>query len=78
MTGFGGRSPRTDLGRLAALVALVHEWRRFPFVDPEIPAQLLPPNWIGYRAKAFFDDRHARWSPGATAAFAAMEADSEA
>jgi phenylacetic acid degradation operon negative regulatory protein len=48
-----------------------------PFVDPEIPAQLLPPNWIGYRAKAFFDDRHARWSPGATAAFARMEADSE-
>jgi phenylacetic acid degradation operon negative regulatory protein len=77
MAGFGGRSPRTDDGRLAALVALVHEWRRFPFVDPEIPAQLLPPNWIGYRAKAFFDDRHERWSPGATAAFARMEADSD-
>jgi phenylacetic acid degradation operon negative regulatory protein len=77
MTTFGGRSPRTDDGRLAALAALVHEWRRFPFIDPEIPAQLLPPSWIGYRAKAFFDERHARWSPGAHAAFARLEALSE-
>ena len=73
MTTFGQRSPRTDEGRLAALVALVHEWRRFPFIDPEIPTRLLPPRWIGYRAKSFFDDRHARWTPGATAAFARLE-----
>jgi phenylacetic acid degradation operon negative regulatory protein len=74
MATFGDRSPRTDDGRLAALVALVHEWRRFPFIDPEIPARLLPPHWIGYRAKAFFDERHAHWTPGATAAFARLEA----
>ena len=59
---------------LAAVVTLVHEWRRFPFIDPEIPDELLPPGWAGREAKAFFDARHAAWTPGARAAFAALEA----
>ena len=40
-------------------MTLVHEWRRFPFVDPEIPDELLPPGWPGHGAKAVFDERHA-------------------
>jgi phenylacetic acid degradation operon negative regulatory protein len=59
---FGEASPATADEHLAALVELVHEWRRFPFVDPEIPHQLLPGHWPGRRAKALFDDRHAAWS----------------
>ena len=46
-------------------VRLVHEWRRFPFLDPQLPAELLPPQWIGARAAAVFHDRHAAWHDGA-------------
>lgn len=27
------------------LIALVHAWRRFPFVDPDLPRELLPIDW---------------------------------
>ncbi len=65
--------PVDGAAQFAALVTLVHEWRRFPFVDPEIPDELLPSGWPGHRAKAVFDERHARWSPAATAWFADHE-----
>jgi phenylacetic acid degradation operon negative regulatory protein len=56
-----------------ALTELVHAWRRFPFVDPELPAAVLPDDWPGGPAKACFDDRHAAWSPGAQEWFAMTE-----
>ena len=31
---------------------LVHEWRKFLFVDPGLPAELLPPGWPGIVAAA--------------------------
>jgi phenylacetic acid degradation operon negative regulatory protein len=62
---FRRRAPGRDEARLGALVELVHEWRRFPFVDPEIPDRLLPASWPGRRAKAVFDDRHAAWTTAA-------------
>jgi phenylacetic acid degradation operon negative regulatory protein len=70
---FRRRAPTTDESQLAALVELVHEWRRFPFADPEIPARLLPRSWPGRRAKAVFDERHATWSPPAIRAYQAIE-----
>jgi phenylacetic acid degradation operon negative regulatory protein len=71
---FRRRTPRRDEARLAALMELVHAWRRFPFADPEIPARLLPRSWPGWRAKAVFDERHAAWSPGATRCYQELEA----
>ena len=68
------RAPATDEARFASLVELVHAWRRFPFVDPEIPARLLPRPWPGHRAKELFDECHAAWSPGANAWYEALEA----
>lgn len=65
LRSFGRRSPRSDEARFVALTELVHAWRHFPFVDPEIPDRLLPNRWPGRRAKALFDDRHAAWAPGA-------------
>jgi phenylacetic acid degradation operon negative regulatory protein len=62
---FDRRSPRSDAARFAALVDLVHAWRRFPFIDPEIPPRLLPAGWPGRRAKVLFDARHASWAPAA-------------
>ena len=52
-------------GALRRAVELVHAWRRFPFGDPEIPAELLPAGWPGRRAKQHFDECHAAWSPDA-------------
>jgi len=33
---------------------LTHEFRRFPFSDPDLPDALLPPNWIGSAARETF------------------------
>jgi phenylacetic acid degradation operon negative regulatory protein len=52
-----GRGEQTMLSQ----VWLVHEWRRFPFLDPQLPIELLPPNWIGRRAADRFRRLHARW-----------------
>lgn len=65
LRSFGRRSPRSDEAQFVALARLVHAWRHFPFVDPEIPLRLLPHRWPGRRAKTLFDDRHAAWAPGA-------------
>jgi phenylacetic acid degradation operon negative regulatory protein len=62
---FSRRSPRSEEARFVALTELVHTWRHFPFIDPEIPARLLPRRWPGRRAKLLFDDRRAAWAPGA-------------
>jgi phenylacetic acid degradation operon negative regulatory protein len=74
IAGVEGRSPTSPAECAAALVTLVHEWRRFPFVDPEIPDELLPVQWPGREAKALFDDRHGRWALAANAWFAEREA----
>jgi phenylacetic acid degradation operon negative regulatory protein len=50
---------------LTRLIELVHAWRRFPAIDPGLPAGLLPARWSGARAAKLFATRHARWSPEA-------------
>ncbi len=54
---------------------LVHAWRKFPFLDPDLPAALLPARWPRERAHALFADRHERWRPIATAYFEQLEAE---
>lgn len=60
-----GAAPSRDA--LARVVLLVHAWRRFPQIDPALPAELLPANWHGARAAQLFRRQHARWSADATA-----------
>ncbi|OLM30815.1 Phenylacetic acid degradation operon negative regulatory protein paaX [Pseudonocardia sp. Ae717_Ps2] len=57
-------------GVLARQVRLVHAWRRFPFLDPELPAELLPEHWAGSRATELFTTLHERWDAPARAAWA--------
>jgi phenylacetic acid degradation operon negative regulatory protein len=38
--------------------ALVHEFRRFPYTDPELPEALLPPDWRGAEAATLFHQYH--------------------
>ncbi len=53
---------------------LVHAWRKFPFLDPDLPAQALPVRWPRARAHRLFLERHARWEVGARAYFEGLEA----
>ncbi len=62
---FGDLSPATPDEVLCAQTMLVHEWRRFPFLDPQLPAALLPPKWTGTTATELFNDLHVRWRPAA-------------
>lgn len=42
------------LQQLARRVELVHEWRRTLFLDPGLPQQLVPDDWLGADAVALF------------------------
>jgi phenylacetic acid degradation operon negative regulatory protein len=44
---------------------LVHEWRKFLFRDPGLPAELLPPSWPGRQAAELFEAESARLLPAA-------------
>jgi phenylacetic acid degradation operon negative regulatory protein len=59
---------------LAAMTGLVHAWRRFPWTDPDLPSELLPPRWPRPRAAATFRRRHAQWAAAATQAWQEISA----
>jgi phenylacetic acid degradation operon negative regulatory protein len=50
----------------AARSRLVHEWRKFLFRDPGLPAELLPGRWAGQQAAEVFDTESARLLPAAS------------
>jgi phenylacetic acid degradation operon negative regulatory protein len=52
---------------------LVHAWRKFPFLDPDLPTGLLPAGWPRPRAHELFAQRHARWQPAAVGYFDELE-----
>jgi len=58
-----GAAPPAESGYDAFVnqVRLVHEWRRFPFLDPDLPGDLLPRDWSGYRAAELFHRLHEQW-----------------
>ena len=60
-------------GVLSPADVVVHAWRKFPFLDPDLPAQLLAPGWPRERAHDLFVSRHERWRVKATEYFAALE-----
>jgi len=62
---FAGRRPAAGADLLIAQTLLVHEWRRFPFLDPQLPCDLLPADWIGTTAAHLVHARHAEWRDGA-------------
>lgn len=58
---FRGLRPGSADATLLAQTRLVHEWRRFPFLDPRLPSELLPDGWVGARARELFAARYAEW-----------------
>lgn len=49
----GGRG-ETDAAAFAAYVKVLTDWRRLPFLDPGLPAELLPAHWQGAQAADLF------------------------
>lgn len=43
------------------LTQLVHQYRRFPFIDPRLPQELLPASWEGDHASRLYRSLHALW-----------------
>jgi phenylacetic acid degradation operon negative regulatory protein len=54
---------------LVSQIDLVHAWRRFPSIDPSLPAELLPARWSGLNAARLFTTLHARWEAPARSAW---------
>jgi len=72
---FADVRPATGADFLIAQTRLVHAWRRFPFLDPQLPADLLPERWPGITAARLFHSRHAEWQDMAQRHWDAMLAE---
>jgi phenylacetic acid degradation operon negative regulatory protein len=69
---FSGAQPETEAAAFATQTALVHAWRRFPFIDPDLPDDLLPRDWPRRRAYELFRASHEAWGPAAQRHFDAL------
>ena len=65
--------PSSSAACFRAQTELVHAWRKFPFLDPDLPADLLRPGWPRRRAHELFRDRHERWAAAARGYFESLE-----
>lgn len=66
--------PTTPEAYFRQQTLLVHAWRRFPFLDPDLPPAVLPADWPRDPAHALFMERHERWAGPARAHFDELEA----
>ncbi len=48
---------------------LIHEYRKLPFYDPDLPEELLPEDWLRPKAAALFQEFHDLLTDEATAYF---------
>ncbi len=69
--GIAAAAPRACFRRQTLLV---HAWRKFPFLDPDLPAELLPSNWPRRRAHDLFVAQHNRLAAPARAYLEELEA----
>ena len=76
---FGRLRPKTPEAVFAAQTLLVHEWRKFPFLDPDLPEEMLPAGWPRERAHtSSSSERHDAWSTTARDYFGSLEAERRA
>jgi phenylacetic acid degradation operon negative regulatory protein len=71
---FARQRPRAPEAVFRAQTLLVHKWRKFPFLDPDLPESILPAGWPRARAHAVFEERHAAWHAAAQDYFRSLEA----
>ena len=58
--------PADECEAFALRTRLAHEWRHLLSVDPSLPLQLLPADWVGTRARKVFQLRFSEWAEAAT------------
>lgn len=46
---------------------MLTDWRQLPYLDPGLPAELLPDDWVGIRAAELFFTLQSRLENGARA-----------
>jgi phenylacetic acid degradation operon negative regulatory protein len=71
---FGRLRPKTPEAVFRAQTLLVHEWRKFPFLDPDLPESMLSRNGPRKRAYQVFQQQHALWQETAPEYFRSLEA----
>jgi phenylacetic acid degradation operon negative regulatory protein len=49
-----GRAAAHPRAAFADYVRVLTDWRRLPYLDPGLPAEILPPGWTGARAAEIF------------------------
>ena len=76
LADFSELEPAGRAEALHAQTSLVHEWRRFPFLDPQLPRTLLPANWSGAKAAELFHRKHDEWQSAAAECWDEMSLDS--
>jgi phenylacetic acid degradation operon negative regulatory protein len=70
---FGRLRPGSPRAMFSAQTQLVHEWRKFPFLDPDLPPEMLPAGWPRERAHDLFQECHAQWHEAAQEYFRGLE-----
>lgn len=62
---FSALRPQSPDANLFAHIELVNALQRLPFIDPALPAALLPPGWPAARAAAKLETMRMRWRDAA-------------
>jgi phenylacetic acid degradation operon negative regulatory protein len=65
------RRPPPDTACFAAQIRLVHEFRKFLFIDPGLPVSLLSRDWRGHEARRLFREYFELLAPGSARFFLA-------
>ena len=63
------RAAAPAINAFVAQTRLVHAWRRFPFLDPALPVELLGRDWVGHLAVNAFRALHDQLAPSAQVAW---------
>jgi phenylacetic acid degradation operon negative regulatory protein len=66
------RHALADVDAFVTRFMLTHDFRRFPFIDPNLPDALLPKRWAGKAARKLFERYHAMLTDGALRFFASV------
>jgi phenylacetic acid degradation operon negative regulatory protein len=66
---FSRRQDVADSECFVQRFSLIHEYRKFFFIDPELPTELLPDPWYGSEARNLFQHFHTRLAEGANRYF---------
>jgi len=59
------RKPPAHAEAFVSYTSALHEWRKFPYLDPGLPVEVLPTVWPGRTAARLFGDLRSRLEPAA-------------